>query len=141
MYNLWWITIALGVLVLIGIFFWIFGFCYDYGRLDGLGYFGVVVTMIAGIAFITVLLMSIINPICARNEYNTFIETQVMVEEVYNGEYTDYENAGLNNTIIEVNKWLAQAKASVKQWGNWSAYCGLDLNSLEYIKLIKGEQE
>lgn len=68
-------------------------------------------------------------------EYREFVETKQMVEDVYNGDYTQYENAGINIEIIELNKWLAHAKAEKQRFGDWSFYAGLDLDSLEYIKL------
>ena len=90
--------------------------------------------------FICVMVVPV-NYCSARDEYATFIETQELVETVYSGEYTEYENAGLNTKIVEVNQWLAQARASKKNWGICSIYYSFDLDSLEYIKLVKGEQE
>ena len=132
MYNLWWITIALTVVVVTGIFLCIF----TDEILQGIG---AIITLLFGIALLVVFIISIANPIIAKNEYNEFIETRTMVEQVYSGDYTELENAGLNNEIIEVNKWLAKAKASKKQWGNWSMYYALDLDSLDYIVLKKVE--
>lgn len=141
MYNLWWIVIALGVIIITGIVIWACVYCSRTANFDTLGSVSIFISFLAGIVFVVMLAISIALPLQAKKEYNEFIETQTMVEQVYNGgEYTDLENAGLNNAIIEVNKWLTNARASVKQFGNWSMYYALDLDSLDYIKLVKGEK-
>lgn len=99
----------------------------------------VVMGIFGCILFLT-LLIGGINVACTKDEYNQFVETQVMVEQIYNGDgYTEYENAGINNKIIEMNQWLVKAKTSKKQWGNWSVYCMFDIDSLDYIVLVKGD--
>lgn len=85
-------------------------------------------------AFITSMLI-----IDTKQVYNEFIETQIMVEEVYNADFNQYENLGLNNKIIEMNEWLVNAKASKKQWGNWSYYCVVDVENLDYITLLDAQ--
>ena len=134
MYNIWWLVIAFAV-SLIGCSIAIFFVDCDYYA----GWFiALIIGIIIGITgFATCLAVSIVNPLQAKKEYTEFIETQAMVEQVYNGDdYNQYENAGLNNKIIELNQWLASAKSDVKIYGNWSMYCTIDLNSLDYIKLV-----
>ena len=45
------------------------------------------------------------------------------------------ENAGINSAIIEQNKWLANAKTSVREYGVWSIYYNLGVEEMEYISL------
>lgn len=100
--------------------------------------------IIAGIVGISLVacLFAVPSVYCdARNKYSTFIETQELVRVVYDGKYDEYENAGLNTKIVEVNQWLAEARASKKNWGICSAYYSFDLDSLDYIKLVKGESK
>ena len=137
MYNLWWITIAVAIIFVILIIVMIATHCDINENLKDIIEFGF--TMVLGIALLILLGFSIENPIKATQEYYDFVETRTMVEQVYSGDYTELENAGLNNAIIEVNKWLTKAKASKKQWGNWSMYYALDLDSLDYIVLKKVE--
>lgn len=101
-------------------------------------YFWICFAICALIVFITIMVASALT-IKTKQEYNQFIETQTMVEEVYNGDYTQYENLGLNNKIIELNQWLVNAKTSKKQWGNWSYYCVVDVESLNYITLLDAQ--
>lgn len=98
-----------------------------------------IVSVVLAFCLLITILIASINTVCTKNEYAEFIETQRLVQEVYNGDYGEYENVGLNNKIIELNQWLAQAKASKKQWGNWSPYCIVDVDSLDYIVLVKGD--
>ena len=48
---------------------------------------------------------------------------------------TNLENVGITQTVIDCNKWLAEARASVKTYGLWSVYHGLGVEYMEYIKL------
>lgn len=134
MYNLWWIVIGLGIAIIVFIILCIklHGECSVFSDLPTVFY---CITTTIGIAFILVLAFAIGNPIVAKNEYNEFLETKALVEQVYQGNYEQYENAGLNVKIIEVNQWLAKAKSQKKQWGNWSMYCNVDVENLDYIVL------
>ena len=92
---------------------------------------------LAVVGLIVTLCFSIFAPLCAKQEYNQYIETYTMVEYVYD-EKQDFENIKLTQTILELNTWLTNARADVKAYGNWSKYSVLDLDNLKYISL-KGE--
>ncbi len=131
MYYLWFVVLGLGlatpVFVILSV---ILGRIFDYAW---------ILTCFCGLAtlagFLTLFCLAIINPLVARNEYNEFLETKVLVEQIYQGNNDQYENAGLNTKIIELNQWLAHAKSEKKQWGNWSMYCNVDVENLDYIVL------
>lgn len=138
MYNLWWVGIGLGVATLaFGILYFIFNSRSSYYGLATLTEEFIILT---SALFAIVLLFAIVNPIIANKKYNGFLETKVLVEQLSAVNYDQYENAGLNAKIIELNQWLVQAKASKKQYGNWSMYCGLDIENLDYI-VLGGVQE
>lgn len=140
MWNLWWIVIAIAILTIIETIFVISvkiasnrdcTLC----ELDDFANWSCLIYIISSIGIIMGVLM-LSAQLEARRDYQEFVYTQQMVNEIYIGdEYTQLENAGLNNKIIEINQWLTQAKASKKQFGNWSVYCTVDIDSLEYIKL------
>ena len=70
----------------------------------------------------------------AKQECLAFEETKSMlVSSVDNAE--NLENAGITSTIVEQNKWLANAKASVREYGVWSFYYNLGVEEMEYISL------
>lgn len=131
MYALWWIVIGVSILVPIGVVLQIvFWNNYD----SCLGIVGLLLWSFAfAIAFIIGLVATIL-PIQAKEEYRKFVNTSEMVQEVYDAGQT-LENAGLTAKVIELNSWLSDARVSQELYGNWSMYCNLDLDSLEYIKL------
>ncbi len=136
MYNLWWVVIGLGIATLaFGILYFIFNSRSSYFGLDCGSTLTEMFIVLTGASFALVLLFAIVNPITANKEYNEFLETKALVEQVYQGDFTQYENLGLNSKIIELNQWLVQAKASKKQYGNWSMYYALDVENLDYIVL------
>lgn len=70
----------------------------------------------------------------SKRECLAFEETKSMlVSSVDSAE--NLENAGITSTIVEQNKWLANAKASVREYGVWSSYYGLGVEEMEYISL------
>ena len=130
MYGLWWIVIISGILTTVGIVLLI---CGDEDNYLCLG-FGIILIILMGATFLVCLGFSIINPICAKQEYQTFEIQKEFVQEAYeNG--TDADNIAITQTVIEMNTWLAEAKASKQTLGNWSAYYNIDLDSLEPITL------
>lgn len=137
MYAVWWLVISFGVLLLLSIISIVIGYnisektIYD---ADWLLFTGVQMSVITSIAFIITLLFAILMPLQARKEYNEYINTYELVQELYDNDKT-LENAGLTLKVIELNQWLTSAKASNKTYGNWSMYCTIDLDNLEYIKL------
>ena len=70
----------------------------------------------------------------AKAEIVQFEETrEVVMASAESG--TNLENVGITQTVIDCNKWLAEAKASAKTFGLWSVYYGLGVEDMEYIKL------
>jgi RsiW-degrading membrane proteinase PrsW (M82 family) len=70
----------------------------------------------------------------SKQECLAFEETKSMlVSSVDNTK--NLENAGITSTIVEQNKWLANAKASVREYGVWSFYYNLGVEEMEYISL------
>ena len=72
--------------------------------------------------------------VTAKQKCIAFEETKSMlISSVNNAE--NLENAGITSTIVEQNKWLANAKASVREYGVWSFYYDLGVEEMEYISL------
>lgn len=70
----------------------------------------------------------------AKQECLAFEETKPMlISSVDNAE--NLENAGITGVIVEQNKWLANAKVSVREYGVWSFYYNLGVEEMEYISL------
>ena len=70
----------------------------------------------------------------SKQECLAFEETKSMlVSSVNNAE--NLENAGVTSVIVEQNKWLANAKANVREYGVWSLYYDLGVEEMEYISL------
>lgn len=70
----------------------------------------------------------------AAVEVMVYEETRQMVTQcIENG--SDMENISITQTIIEQNRWLAEAKSSLKFYGKWSIYYGLGVEEMEYIGL------
>ena len=81
---------------------------------------------------------AIAAPITAHSEVIKYKEKCEMIQEVVlNG--NEYENISITQTIIEQNSWLSEAKADKKMFGIFSMYLFEDIDSLEYIKIEKGE--
>ena len=80
--------------------------------------------------------MCIVAPIEARDEMAVWTEFAEMAEETFeNAE--EYEKYGIAGDVAEYNKWLAEARASKKLYGNWSSYYFCDIDSLRPISLGK----
>lgn len=86
------------------------------------------------IAAVILLFCSIFIPISATEEVAYWSEFAPMVENLVDNS-TGYQDVGITNKIVEYNSWLAKARSSQEIYGNWSAYFGLDLSQLEYIKI------
>lgn len=72
--------------------------------------------------------------VVAKQECLVFEETKSMfISNIANAE--NLENVGINSVIVEQNKWLANAKISVREYGIWSFYYGFDVEGMEYISL------
>ncbi len=132
MYNMWYIALGCIPVIIIGIVLMIVSKKMSvYSCCDIIG---ILTTFLSSVTMILFIAISICLPIIAKQEYEEFINTKEIVETLYD-ENNTLENAGLTSTVIELNNWLASAKASKVTWGNWSMYCYLDLDNLEYIQL------
>ena len=95
-------------------------------------YIGWGISILMAIAVMVLIPLSIFEPLSAQREANYFISQKEYVEmAVNNGE--GLENIAITQTIIEQNKWLANAKASKATYGNFSRYYNVDLDSLDPI--------
>jgi hypothetical protein len=83
---------------------------------------------------LTIVLMLLGVRVESKRECLAFEETKSMlISSVDNAK--NLENAGITSTIVEQNKWLANAKASVREYGVWSCYYNLGVEEMEYISL------
>lgn len=101
------------------------------GAVHGLA---VSIAIIVGIVLLIFVLISIINPLCVKQEV-AYWENFVEMVELTIGNATDYQTIGIAGDIINYNSWLAKARTSQEVYGNWSSYYNIDLSQLEYIKI------
>lgn len=136
MYNFWYLFFACIPILIVGIVLWVCSKRYSWFSNKGttLEMSGIVTTFIAIVFLVIFILLAVVPPLCAKQEYIEFVNTKEMVELVYEDDGS-IENAGLTSKIIEVNNWLAKARASKETYGDWSMYYYLDLNELDYIQL------
>ena len=93
---------------------------------------GWAISILMAAAVMVLIPFSIFEPLNAQREANYFISQKEYVEmAVNNGE--GLENIAITQTIIEQNKWLANAKASKATYGTFSRYYNVDFDSLEPI--------
>ena len=78
------------------------------------------------------LLVTIIVPLCARDEVVYWEEFAPMAQNIINNA-DSAQSVAIAGDISEYNKWLADARASQKTYGSWSAYHFIDLSNLQYI--------
>lgn len=96
----------------------------------------IIVAFVLGLAVFIFGLMCIVVPIEARNDMAVWTEFAEMAEETFeNAE--EYEKYGIAGNVAEYNKWLAEARASKKLYGNWSSYYFCDIDSMRPISLGK----
>jgi hypothetical protein len=94
----------------------------------------VVIAAIVGIALFIFALISIVNPLCVKQEV-AYWENFVEMVELTIGSANDYQTVGIAGDIINYNSWLAEAKTSQEIWGNWSSYYNIDLSQLNYLQI------
>ena len=82
------------------------------------------------------LFISVVGSAIAKYEAAHFKQQKEYVEMVIeNG--TELENLAISHTIIEQNMWLAEAKASLEMFGQFSKYYVTNVDELEPIIIIK----
>lgn len=107
-------------------------------RCKFLAYTFVVITGILIFALIASLILSTINPVCAKREVSEYKYNKEYVEQtILNGE--KLENISITQIIIEKNQWLAKAKSSAELYGCFSSYYGLGVEELEPIVIRRTE--
>lgn len=134
--NGWWILVIVSAVVLIVGIILLCGAAVHgwwWGDID-VELVGIIITVLSGIIFLVFTLIAIIFPLNGKREYEAFLENRVIIEEVID-DSNGLENAGINNLIIETNKWLAEAKANKKVYGIFSSYYGLPIEEIEPIKI------
>ena len=126
----WWIIFGVFVLMCIGGTMWLFVDDYSEGWL--------IMVILGGLGTLIIFLVLSITPLQVKEEIRTFKNYQEMVEKVYQNE--DITDVAMNLKIIEMNQWLAQARAKEETYGIFSFYSG-KLDDLEYIIINMEENE
>ena len=138
MYNVWWIFIGFASIIAVLLISMLIVIIYNKIQYDDIYCAYIPISLaISGImliGFVVSLAVAITNPLAAKKEYSEYIRTYELVEDIYDSNQT-IENVGLTNKVIELNQWLASARADKETYGNWSIYYAIDLDNLEYIKL------
>lgn len=80
------------------------------------------------------ILAAIFTPMEAAREVTYWSEFAPMVENIIE-QSSGYQDVGITEKVIEYNSWLAEARSSQEIYKNFSAYYGIDLSALEYIKI------
>lgn len=88
-----------------------------------------ILSIIIGVVFA---LLSIFLPIGAKRDVEYFkCQSEYVEMAIENG--TCLENIAITQTVIDQNKWLADAKSHLATWGTWSRYYGSGLEDLDPI--------
>ena len=77
--------------------------------------------------------VTLLYPFVIKEEVNTFKRYQGLVEASYSEEEMEL-NYAINIQVIELNVWLAKARAMEETYGIFSFYSG-KLDDLEYIEI------
>lgn len=108
--------------------FWNDMYCGDINELlCGLG------ILFAAVAIILIFI-AIFVPLGARVEAVYWREFVPMVENTILGSDL-LQDIGITEKVVEYNSWLAKARSSQEIYKNFSSYYGIDLSTLEYIKI------
>lgn len=131
MYGIWFIAILFAVLSIGMIIFMI------YDKHNLIHYkrnkIACLVALLALMAIVSI--VAIATPIQAKKEYIKFVEMKEILE---NSEFEDFST---DNTILELNEWLATARADKEAKGCFSKYYYLDLEALEPICSYQEDDE
>ena len=111
------------------------GFCHHYYTEDtefALFIEKIITIIISSFAII----IACASGIKCKCNHQAYLERYAMVQTVIqNGE--GIENIAINQTIIELNTWLSDAKASKATLGIFSGYYLMDLDGIEYLTVKK----
>ena len=89
--------------------------------------------LIFGLCTLCLLIPLIMAPLEVKKEVNTFKRYQELVEVSYSETETEL-NFAMNIQVIELNTWLAEARATEETYGIFSFYRN-KLDDLEYIQI------
>lgn len=103
-------------------------------RCDIVGNVSTVTLVICCVALVILILVSIFVPIGAKREVQEYEYNKEYIEFSLATVQDDRDYLTITGDILEYNKWLAQAKASVDTFGIFSGYYGL-VEDLEPIRL------
>jgi hypothetical protein len=93
-----------------------------------------VIGVILLIAAFILIFVAIFVPMEAAREVVYWSEFAPMVENtMLNSD--SLQDIGITEKIVEYNSWLAEARSSQGIYKNFSSYYGIDLSTLEYIKI------
>ena len=84
-------------------------------------------------AFILIF-VAIFVPISSAQQVAYWSEFAPMVENLVT-QSDNFQDIGITEKIVEYNSWLAEARSSQEIYKNFSAYYGIDLSTLDYIKI------
>ena len=87
----------------------------------------IVCLVILGLTTFIFGIWSIAAPLDARTNVAEWEEFATIANDVFTSSTNELERAGVVNKMLEYNEWLAEARASQKLWGNWSAYYNINL--------------
>lgn len=100
----------------------------------------VILAVFAVLFFVLSTCAAISFPIQAKQRYLEFENTRIILQQAYeNGTASD--NLAITNTVINANKWLAQAKANKQTYGIFSKYYFIDFEKIEPIELQRSEKQ
>lgn len=140
MYNWWWIIIALGVILLVGLIMGcIKGFWTEPERrwddpTPKASFF---------VSIIPAMILIILIPVCAsdyvrsKHEVNELLIEKEAIISMYEDREL-FDSLSVTERVVEYNNRVANIKATVKTYGKWSPYTFTDYKDLELI-IIKKE--
>ena len=126
MCNWWYVLIGVGVLFVAAIVLGIY-------KMSGMA---VGIATVLGVVILVLGTVCIVSSVEAKNNYYKQKERYKYVMQVVD-KMNDYQyaNFGISETILSYNGWLESARAKKQAFGNWSFYCNLPIEELNYIGL------
>ena len=135
MCNWWYVLIGVGVLfitaVVLAIVWWN-SVNVSYDASEGMG----IAAIFLGCVILVLGIVCIACSTTAKSKYYKQKERYKYVMQVVD-KMNDYQyaNFGITETILDYNQWLESAKAKKQAFGNWSFYCNIPVEELNYIGL------